>query len=60
MMTGVEAEALIAPSSAFVESVLEGCDSISFDDVCSRIIPFCDNLVAEKNFFELQDVIFAS
>jgi len=38
LVTGVEAEALIAPSAAFVESVLEGCDSISFDDVCSHSV----------------------
>ena len=34
LLTGVEAAALIAPSAAFVEPVLECCDSVSFDDMC--------------------------
>jgi len=45
---GVEAEALIAPSAAFVKPVLEGCDSVSFDNMCRQTIPFHDNSFAEE------------
>jgi len=34
MMTGVEAVALIAPSAAGIETVLERRNSISFDGMC--------------------------
>ena len=48
LLAGVEVEALIAPSAAFVEPILECCDSVSFDDMCRQTIPFRDNSVAEE------------
>jgi len=53
-VAGLEAEALIAPSTAFVESVLERDDSISFNDVCRQIVPFCNNLVANEILSNIQ------
>jgi len=53
-VTGVEAEALIAPSSAVVESVLKCNDSVGFYDVCRQIVPFSDHSVAEVILPDIQ------
>ena len=53
-MTGIEAEALIAPSSAVVKSVLECNDSVGFYDVCRQIVPFTDHSVAEEILPDIQ------
>jgi len=54
MMTGVEAVALIAPSAAGVETVLERHNSISFDDMCRQLVPLRDHSDAEKVLPDIQ------
>ena len=54
MLTGVEAVALIAPSAAGIETVLERHNSISFDDMCWQLVPLRDHSVAEKVLPDIQ------
>jgi len=54
MMTYIEAVALIAPSAAGVETVLERHNSISFDDMCRQLVPLRDHSVAEKVLPDIQ------
>jgi len=48
MLTGVEAVALIAPSAAGIETVLERHNSISFDDMCWQLVPLRDHCTVYK------------
>jgi len=54
MLTGVETVALIAPSAAGIETVLERHNSISHDDMCWQLVPLCDHSVAEKVLPDIQ------
>jgi len=47
-LDGRTAVALIAPSAAGIETVLERLNSISFDDMCRQLIPLRDHSVTEK------------
>jgi len=54
MLTGVEAVALIAPSAAGIETVLERHNSIGFDDMCRQFVPLRDHSVTEKVLPDIQ------
>jgi len=48
-MTGIEAVALIAPSAAGVETVLERHNSISFDDMCRQLFHSVTTLLLKSS-----------